>query len=126
MSKTFVDFSLLAQASDELRSYKAGDKIFAEGDAGHELFVVKSGSVAVRHGNRTLNVMHEGDIFGEMALIDSAPRSADAVAETDCTLVPLGEKQFLFMASEAPFFALSVMRVLASRLRAANQALPGD
>lgn len=126
MTKAFVDFALLAEANDETRSYKSGEKIFSEGDAGHELFVVKTGSVAVRHGNRTLHVMTEGEIFGEMALVDAAPRSADAVAETDCTLVPLSEKQFLFMASEAPFFALSVMRVLATRLRNANKALPGD
>jgi hypothetical protein len=40
--------------------------------------------------------------------------------------VPIGEKQFLFMSSEAPFFGLSVMRVLVQRLRASNRALPGS
>lgn len=59
-----------------------------------------------------------------MALIDSEPRSATLVAETDCVVVPVGEKQFLFMASEAPYFALSLMRVLVQRLRTANMALP--
>ena len=78
----------------------------------------------MRLGNRTLEVLGEGEIFGEMALIDSAPRSADVIAETDCVVVPVGEKQFLFMTSEAPYFALSLMRVLVQRLRAANQAMP--
>ncbi len=60
-----------------------------------------------------------------MALIDSGPRSASAVAETDCTVVPVSEKQFLFMVSEAPYFALSVMRVLVERQRRSNWAMPG-
>jgi CRP/FNR family cyclic AMP-dependent transcriptional regulator len=62
-------------------------------------------------------------MFGEMALVDSAPRSADAVAVTDVTLVPISEKQFLFLVSQTPFFALKVMRVLARRLRASNSAM---
>ena len=126
MSTTFVDFSLLARATEETRAFKAGQVIFNAGDAGTEFFVVKTGKVAVRQGNRTLQTLGEGEIFGEMALIDSEPRSAAVVAETDCLVVPIGEKQFLFMSSEAPFFGLSVMRVLVQRLRASNRALPGS
>ena len=62
-------------------------------------------------------------IFGEMALVDGAPRSATAVAMTDVTLVPVSEKQFLFLVSQTPFFALKVMRVLARRLRASNKVI---
>jgi CRP-like cAMP-binding protein len=58
-----------------------------------------------------------------MALIDSEPRSATVVAETDCVVVPVSEKQFLFMTSEAPYFGLSLMRVLVRRLRQANKAM---
>ncbi len=86
-------------------------------------FIIRSGKVAVQLGNRTLDVLGEGDIFGEMALIDSGTRSATVVAETDCVVVPVGEKQFLFMASEAPYFALSLMRILVARLRATNAAV---
>lgn len=124
MTKPFVDFAVLSRATPEIRNVKAGEIIFREGDAGIEFFVVKSGSVAIRRGNRMLDVLGEGEIFGEMALIDSEPRSATVVAESDCALVPVGEKQFLFMVSEAPYFALSVMRVLVQRLRASNWALP--
>lgn len=126
MSTAFVDFSLLARATEETRAFKAGQAIFNAGDPGTEFFVVKTGKVAVRQGNRTLQTLGEGEIFGEMALIDSEPRSAAVVAETDCLVVPIGEKQFLFMSSEAPFFGLSVMRVLVQRLRASNRALPGS
>jgi CRP/FNR family transcriptional regulator, cyclic AMP receptor protein len=58
-----------------------------------------------------------------MALIDAAPRSATAVAATDVKLVPVGEKQFLFMISHTPYFALNVMRILARRLRATTKAM---
>ena len=122
--RPFIDFALLARATDETRSYRAGDIIFKEGDAGSEFFVVKSGSVSVRLGNRTLRTIGEGDIFGEMALIDNEPRSATIVADTDTVVVPVGEKQFLFMTGQAPYFALSVMKILAQRLRESNSAMP--
>jgi len=124
MSRPFVDFTLLARATEETRSFKAGDVIFKAGDKGTEFFVIRTGKVRVQLGNRTLQTLGEGEIFGEMALIDAEPRSATLIAETDCVLVPVGEKQFLFMTSEAPYFALSLMRVLVQRLRAANQSLP--
>ncbi|MBN9316281.1 MAG: cyclic nucleotide-binding domain-containing protein [Devosia sp.] len=125
MSGSFVDFTLLARATEDTRTFGAGEIIFREGDAGTEFFVVKSGKVAIRHGNKTLQLLGEGEIFGEMALIDSAPRSATVVAETDTVVVPVSEKQFLFMTSESPYFALNVMRMLVRRLRASNSALPG-
>jgi CRP/FNR family transcriptional regulator, cyclic AMP receptor protein len=123
-TRPFVDFEMLARATSDSRAFKAGEIIFQEGDAGFEFFVVRSGSVAVRRGNRTLQVLDAGEIFGEMALIDSEPRSATVIAEADSVVVPVSEKQFLFMTSQAPYFALSVMRVLVQRLRSSNQALP--
>jgi CRP/FNR family cyclic AMP-dependent transcriptional regulator len=72
-------------------------------------------------GNRTLAELSANSIFGEMALIDDAPRSATAVAKTDVELVPVSEKQFLFLVSQTPYFALKVMRVLAKWLRATNK-----
>jgi CRP/FNR family transcriptional regulator, cyclic AMP receptor protein len=58
-----------------------------------------------------------------MALIDNAPCSATAIAASDAKLVAVSEKQFLFLISNTPYFALNVMRVMARRLRAANTAL---
>jgi CRP/FNR family transcriptional regulator, cyclic AMP receptor protein len=123
MPDTQVDFSLLAGAGAPARSFKAGDVIFREGDPAEEFFVVKTGSVEIRLGNRLLDTLPERSIFGEMAIIDRSPRSATAVAATDVTLVPVGEKQFLFMVSRTPYFALNVMRVLAQRLRTSNSVV---
>jgi CRP-like cAMP-binding protein len=115
-----VDFRILAGAGAPTLSFKAGDVIFREGDSAETLYVVKSGQVEIRLGNRVLDTLPELSIFGEMALIDRSPRSATAVAATDTTLVPVNEKQFLLMVSRTPHFALNVMRVLAQRLRISN------
>jgi CRP-like cAMP-binding protein len=123
MPDTNVDFSLLAGAGAPTRAYKAGDVIFNEGDPAEELYVVKTGSVEIRLGNRLLDTLPERSIFGEMALIDKGPRSATAIAATDVTLVPVAEKQFLFLVSRTPFFALNVMRVLVDRLRSSNSVI---
>jgi CRP-like cAMP-binding protein len=122
MTTSEIDFSVLTGNGIAAHSAKAGEVIFREGDEARQLFVIKSGEVAIRSGNRTLAELSTNHIFGEMALIDDAPRSATAVAKTDVELVPISEKQFLFLVSQTPFFALKVMRVLARRLRATNKS----
>ena len=124
LTRTFLDFALLGRAADQTKTLRAGEIIFKAGDPANEFYVIRKGKVAVRLGNRTLDILGEGEIFGEMSLIDSGPRSATVVAETDCVVVPVSEKQFLFMTSEAPYFALSIMRILVERLRATNEAMP--
>jgi CRP/FNR family cyclic AMP-dependent transcriptional regulator len=123
MSDMAIDFGILAGAGAPVRDFKAGEVIFKEGDLGSEFFVIQAGKVDIQFGNRLLGTLGDHDIFGEMALIDPAPRSATAVAKTDVKLVPVGEKQFLFLVSRTPHFALNVMRILARRLRAQNVAM---
>jgi CRP/FNR family cyclic AMP-dependent transcriptional regulator len=118
-----VDFRLLAGAGAPARDYKAGEVIFKEGDAAEELFIIQSGEVEIRLGNRVLVTLPQYSIFGEMALVDAAPRSATAVAASDVKLVPVTEKQFLFLVTNTPHFALNMMRVMARRLRATNRSL---
>jgi CRP/FNR family cyclic AMP-dependent transcriptional regulator len=123
MADLAVDFGILAGAGAPVRSFKAGETIFRQGDPAEELYIVKSGKVEIRLGNRLLDTLPELSIFGEMALIDHRPRSATAVAATDATVVPVSEKQFLFLVSRTPHFALNVMRVLAQRLRTTNSVI---
>ena len=118
-----TSFSVLTGNNVETRRVRAGGVIFREGERADELFVIKSGYVRIQIGNRAMADLTTDNIFGEMALIDSEPRSATAMAITDVELVPISEKQFLFLASQTPYFALKVMRVLAQRLRATNKAL---
>lgn len=119
--RPLISVSLLARALPY--SFKAGEIIFRHGDPAEELYIVKSGKVEIRLGNRLLDTLPELSIFGEMALIDHSPRSATVVAATDATIVPVDEKQFLFLVSRTPHFALNVMRVLAQRLRTTNSVV---
>jgi CRP/FNR family cyclic AMP-dependent transcriptional regulator len=119
--KQEASFSVLTGNNIDAQSFKAGSVIFLEGDEARELFVIKSGQVRIQIGNRTVAELGADSIFGEMALIDNEPRSATAIAATDVELVAVSEKQFLFLVSQTPYFALKVMRVLAQRLRATNK-----
>jgi CRP-like cAMP-binding protein len=123
MADVPVEFGILAGAGAPVREFKAGEVIFNQGDAASELFVIQSGKVDVMLGNRLLASLTDHDIFGEMGLVDAAPRSATAVAKTDVRLIPVGEKQFLFLVSRTPHLALNLMRTLARRLRSANGAI---
>jgi CRP/FNR family cyclic AMP-dependent transcriptional regulator len=122
MAEEGFNFGMLSRPGMTTRSFVAGDIIFREGEAADELFVVKEGQVEIRRNGRVLENLGENDLFGEMALIDGAPRSASAVACRAVELVPINEKQFLYLVDEVPFFALTVMRVLARRLRSQNSA----
>jgi CRP/FNR family cyclic AMP-dependent transcriptional regulator len=118
-----TSFSVLTGNDIDTQFFKAGTFIFREGDEAHELYVIKSGEVRIQIGNRTVSGLSADHVFGEMALIDNEPRSASAIAVTDVELVPVSEKQFLFLVSQTPYFALKVMRVLAQRLRVTNKTL---
>jgi CRP/FNR family transcriptional regulator, cyclic AMP receptor protein len=120
MADTDIDFDLLVKAGGPVRSFKAGDVIFSEGDPAAELLVVKSGTVEIRIRNCLIDTLGERSIFGEMALIDSRPRSATALALTDTGLIPLGDKGFSLLVAYHPEFALSVLRVMVKHLRATD------
>ena len=123
MTNDADSFSLLLGTDVPTRDYKAGETIFREGDSGTEFYVVQEGRVRILSGNRLLETLGGNEIFGEMALIDSGPRSATVVADTDVTVAPITEKQYLFLVRHTPYFALKVMRVLANRLRHQNKAV---
>ncbi|WP_035615982.1 cyclic nucleotide-binding domain-containing protein [Haloferula sp. BvORR071] len=105
-----------------LRTFKVGDTIFKAGDPGNEMFIVDEGEVDIVINGTVVETVGPEHFFGELALIDEAPRSADAVARTDCKLAALDQRQFTFLVDEIPFFALRVMKVLADRLRRADRA----
>ena len=114
------------------RSYKAGEKIFAQGDAGDEMFLIRRGAVRIllplsQKQSHHLATFGRGDFFGEMAFLDPAPRSADARAFTDTDLFVLSRKRYDTLAEEHKKLAiglvLGVARVLSIRLRYANAEL---
>jgi len=125
MSK-IADFSMFVRNARNAESYAPGAVIFNAGDPGTCMYIVRSGTVEIQVDGAPVGRVEAGNILGEMALVDHEPRSATAVAGTDCEVVPVDEKQFNFMVGQTPFFALSVMRVIASRLRQSNAQSAGQ
>ena len=121
MAIASIDFQMLANAGFPPARYAAGEVIFAKGDRGDAMYVIRNGEVTVEHGGRVIETLAGGGIFGEMALIDGSVRSATVRAKTDCEVAPINEKTFLFLVHETPFFAIAVMRALAGRLRHMNE-----
>lgn len=107
----------LFRNADNQQQFDPGDVIFRKGDQGDYMYVVMSGEVDIVLDGQYIRTLSSGAIFGEMSLIDDSPRSADAVARTNCVLAPVDERRFLFLIHETPMFALHVMSVMAKRLR---------
>jgi len=103
--------------ADDFEGFSAGQHIFTAGQPGDTMYVVKEGEVEVVVNGKVLDTVGPGGILGEMALIDKQPRSATAVAKTDCKLVSVNEQRFQRLVQQTPHFAIQVMRVMAQRLR---------
>jgi len=96
---------------------QAGQTIFESGQSGDTMYVVLEGEVELTAGSKVIETVSWGGIFGEMALIDKAPRSARAIAKTDCKLAVLNEKRFTYLVQNTPYFSMEVMKIMADRLR---------
>jgi CRP/FNR family transcriptional regulator, cyclic AMP receptor protein len=104
------------------RSLPRGTVIFAKGDPGTGLMGVLAGAVKISVPSAdgrdiVLTIMHEGDIFGEIALLDGHPRTADATAMTDCELMVIERRDFLPFLRSQPDLAIKIIEILCSRLR---------
>jgi CRP-like cAMP-binding protein len=115
------DFSGLFASGKDVATLAPGQVLFEKGEPARLMYVVKSGSLQVLDGNHVYETVSAGGIVGEMALVDGSPRSATVRAIEPSTVIPVDERQFLFMVQQTPFFSLRVMRVLTARLRAADE-----
>ena len=106
------------KGATDTREFPAGTVIFEQGASGEEMFGVVAGLVELRLSNGQALELGPDDTFGEMAIIESSPRSATAIAVEDTTLAVIDRRRFLFLVGETPNFALQVMASLAERLRA--------
>ncbi len=112
----------LFRNTNDARAYRPDDVIFRAGDKGDNMYVIVEGEVRISANGKELEVLGAGGVFGELALIDNGPRSADAVAVTDCRVVPIDESWFKFLVQQTPFFSIQIMRVMADRLRRTMRA----
>lgn len=110
-----------------LRDYTAGESIFEEGDPGETLCVVLEGRVVIQKGEVELARLGPGGHFGEMAIMDKAPRSASALAAMPTRLVEVGRKPLFGLMRRDKEIAVKVLwtfvQVLNQRLRATSDDL---
>jgi|SRR4051794_5831171 CRP-like cAMP-binding protein len=107
----------LVEKQGEHRSVPSGAVLVSEGSMGAEFFVILGGDARVeRHGTKVATLA-SGDWFGELSLLDRAPRNATVVAETDMDLVVLGQRAFDALLDSVPKFEKKLLTGLARRLR---------
>jgi phosphoserine phosphatase RsbU/P len=102
---------------------EAGAEVFAKGDIGDSLYLVASGRVRVHDGERTIDELGPGDIFGEMALLDEEARSASVSTTQPSLLFRLEQAPFYRLLEERPEVAREIIKVLSRRLRAQLQSV---
>ena len=107
--------------------YSAGETIFSQGDLGTEMYIILEGEVhIIKHianESHVLSRLEKGDFFGEMALLESAPRTADAIAQSDVKLLTINGARFDEMLRKNPEIAVRIIRKYSKRLREANALL---
>jgi CRP/FNR family transcriptional regulator, cyclic AMP receptor protein len=108
------------------RTVARGTTLFAKGDPGSGLMGVLAGTVKISVPSAdgrdiVLNLIHAGEIFGEIALLDGQPRTADATAISDCELILIDRRDFIPFLRSQPDLAMQIMTVLCSRLRRTSE-----
>jgi CRP/FNR family transcriptional regulator, cyclic AMP receptor protein len=102
------------------KNYEPGDVIFCEYEKGDEFYIIKEGKVRITkiqdNKEKSLDVMEPPSILGEMAIIEDAPRSATAIAETQVKLVALKKSNFNELLVSNPIWALSLIKILSKRI----------
>ena len=114
------------------RKVRKNDVIFREGDIGDAFYLIVTGSIRISTlvpgvGEEALTILREGEYFGEMALIDDAPRSASAIANDDTMLLYIGKDDFRKLLERQTDIAYKLLwiftKTLSARLRKTDEQL---
>ncbi|MFL6206908.1 MAG: Crp/Fnr family transcriptional regulator [Acidimicrobiales bacterium] len=119
-----------ALPGDSQRTVEAGEPVFRQGEKGIDLFVIQSGTVEISRGDGDERVvmatLRQGAFFGEMSVLESMPRDADAVAVTRTELLVISQGGLLIRLRRDPTFAVEMLHQLSGRVRALNQQLEAE
>jgi CRP-like cAMP-binding protein len=113
---TEKELKVIARSFKELK-YESGDVIVRKGEAGVGFYLIVDGTVEVRADGRVLSKLGPGQFFGEMALLDGQPRSADVVALEPSRCLAMSSWSFSGIVSEHPKMALKMLQEFVRRLR---------
>jgi len=110
----------------QTRRLPAGQTLFVKGDPGDALYGVRRGQIRIETGTTagerlTIEVFGAGDLFGEIAVLDGRPRTADAVAQEDAELFVLPRADFLKTLESDGRLAIRIIELLCARLRSTNE-----
>ena len=119
--EAFNEAPIEAGSDDFLRTYNKGEIIFADGELGESLYIIQKGTVKITkilNGNEIiLTILKQGDIFGEMALLENKPRSASAIVQEDGTvLMEVVKRNFELMAKTKPAIINRLTQMLSERI----------
>lgn len=114
------DLAQIAEIAEEVPA-GAKDPIIVEGEMGDSLYLILEGKVRVHKGEKTLVELGDHQVVGEMAVLDSEPRSASVTALTDTRLLKIGREDFRDIMAERSEIGAGVIKVLSRRLREANK-----
>jgi len=113
------DLAQIALIAEELDAEPGADLV-REGELGDALYLVVEGTLRVLQGGREVATLGEREVFGEMALLDAAPRSATVQARSEVRLLRIHREEFAELLAERPVVARGVIQVLVRRLREAG------
>lgn len=142
IKQSLIEAELFAELNDEqlerlaqigeLKSYKRGEKVFAQGAEGSHFYVICSGAIRVSQtvpgiGEEAFAVLRQGSVFGEMSVFDDAPRSADAIAHERCELLSVEKEALKRLFAHNRLLACNVLekmvQLMSRRLRQSNDKL---
>jgi len=124
-SEAVFDAAMMASLQEKLERattvrFAEGAKIMKEGAPATSMYIVLEGRVAIAIGRRIVEKLSIGGVFGEMALVDQSPRSATAVARTNCTLLAINRDALIALVKADPAIGMAMMRAVAQRVRYMN------
>ena len=100
--------------------FAEGQQILGEGQAGTTMYIVMEGRVTIAINNKIVEKLVPGGVFGEMALVDQAPRAASAIAGTDCALLSMNRQALIELVKSDAAVGMAMMRCVANRMRYMN------
>jgi CRP-like cAMP-binding protein len=103
----------------------AGSIVIDQGDMGREAFIILKGEVTIKRNNRQIATLSDGDVVGELSLLDHGPRTASVTCATDCTLLVIDHRRFINVLDEVPSIAHKLMGSLAARIRIMDRTYTG-
>lgn len=112
------ELQVVAKSAEHV-TMAAGSVVFTEGAAGAEFFVIIDGRARVERHGREVTTLGPGSFFGDLALLDRAPRNASIIADSELELAKLGQRAFDTLL-EQPGFSKKLLAGLARRLRQAD------